>query len=71
MTSQQANELMLLQLWNLGETLFDGALNQITKMVERAESDECSKCWGHGEYISGASDSDYGEVLICGCKGRQ
>lgn len=48
---------------------FDGMLNRITKMVERAEPDDvCDRCFGLGEYISGASDSDYGEVIVCGCK---
>jgi hypothetical protein len=98
MTPQERNEANLMNLWNIGEHMFDGMLAQITKQVERAEGsagvspttprverivgvvanrpqergiaaeqDECPKCFGHGEYILGRSDSDWGEVKRCSC----
>lgn len=69
MTPQERNEAMLLNLWNIGETMFDGMLNQITKQVELAEQpdDECPTCFGHGEYTLARSDSDWGEVVKCDC----
>jgi hypothetical protein len=67
---KQANADMLNSLWNMGETAFDEMLKPLTEMVERAETDECPSCFGFGEYITGISDSDHGEVMTCDCGGK-